>query len=288
MHDHEHPVDWAAIVGPMAGRQRLEVSQQRLLLGWLALKPGALVADVGCGAGGMVELLAEQVGPTGIVYAVDGEEAMRAATSALAESCGVSAWVKVLGGDLEHEDLKAILGREVELVHASAVVHHLADEVAGLRRLATALRPGGRLVVVEGGLATRHLPVDCGVGRPGLEGRMTEVQQQWFWSTVRPPDLQSRPGAPCGWNDKLLAAGCVDVESRSFLLDLPAPVPTLVRETVRAHFVEWRSRFGHLLDGEDNEVLAVLVDEDDPRGVLHRSDVFVLGARTAFVGRREG
>ncbi len=287
MHDHGHAVDWAAIVGPMAARQRLEVPQQRLLLGWLAVKSGATVADVGCGAGGMVELLAEQVGPTGMVFAVDAEEAMRAATSALAESCGVSGWVKVLDGDLDHLDLKAILGREVDLVHASAVVHHLADEVAGLRRLATALRPGGRLVVVEGGLATRHLPADCGVGRPGLEERMIAVQQQWFWSTVRPPDLHAHPDGPFGWNDKLLAAGCVDVESRSFLLDLPAPVPSAVRETVRSHFVEWHTRFGHLLEGEDNEALAVLVDEDDPRGVLHRSDVFVLGARTAFAGRTD-
>ena len=116
---------------------------------------------------------------------------------------------------------------------------------------------------------------------------MIEVQQQWFWSHVRPPELHTPPDAPFGWNDKLLAAGCVEVDTRSFLLDLPAPVPTLVRETVRSHLVEWHTRFGHLLDGEDNEALAVLVDEDDPRGVLHRSDVFVLGARTAFVGRTD-
>jgi hypothetical protein len=54
---------------------------------------------------------------------------------------------------------------------------------------------------------------------------------------------------------------------------------------VRDHYVEWRERFGNLLEGEDIEALEVLVDPDDPRGVLHRSDVFVLGARTAYVAR---
>ena len=265
----------------------MEAPQHRQLLDWLALRPGTTVADVGCGAGGMVELLAEQVGPTGMVYAVDAEAAMRDATSALAESCGVAAWVRVLDGDIENVDLASILGREVDLVHASAVVHHAADEVGCLRRLATGIRPDGRLVVVEGGLTTRHLPADCGVGRPGLEGRMIEQQQQWFWSTVRPPDVQVAGVAPAGWNDKLTAAGLVDVTSRSFLLDLPAPLPSRTREVVRAHFEELRGRFGHMLDREDMETLAVLVDETDPRGVLHRTDVFVLGVRTAFIGRKD-
>ncbi len=288
MADHKHAVDWATIAPYMAGRQALEAPQQRQLIVWLGVKPGALVADVGCGTGGTVELLAEAVGPTGMVYAVDGDEVMRSATQALADSCGVSAYVRVLDGDLERDDLRDILHREIDLVHASAVVHHLADEVDGLRRLATGLRDGGRLVVVEGGLPTRHLPDDCGVGRPGLEGRMRELQQQWFWSTVRPLELQARPGAPTGWNEKLSAAGLTGVESKSFVLDVPAPVPARVRDTVRAHFMEWRMRFGHLLEREDAEAIEVLVDESDPRGVLHRSDVFVLGVRTAHVGRREG
>lgn len=286
MHDHKHAVDWAAIVPHMVGRQALEAPQQRQVIAWLGIKPGMVVADVGCGAGGMTALLAEAVGTTGLVIAVDGEPAMQEATKALAESCGVAEWVKVLGGDLEHEDLRTIVGRAVDLVHASAVVHHLADEVAGLRRLATALRPEGRLVVLEGGLDSRYLPADCGVGRPGLEGRIAEAQKDWFWSTVRPSELQARPGAPTGWNDKLLAAGLRDVEVHSFVLEVPPPLPARVRETVRHGFVEWQRRFGHLLDREDNETLAVLIDQHDPRGVLHRSDVFVLGVRTAFVGRR--
>ena len=288
MHEHSHSVDWAAIAPVMAARQAMEAPQLRELLAWLAVKPGATVADVGCGPGGMVELFAERVGTTGMVYAVDAEAAMREATSALADSCGVAAWVKVLDGDIEHADLASILGREVDLVHASAVVHHAADEVGCLRRLATGIRPDGRMVVVEGGLSTRHLPVDCGVGPPGLEGRMSELQQQWFWSTVRPRDIQVHADGPSGWNDKLKAAGLVDVTSKSFLLDLPAPLPVRTREVVRLHLAEWRDRFGHMLDREDIEALEVLVDENDPRGVLHRSDVFVLGARTAFVGRKDG
>ncbi|HTN78197.1 MAG TPA: class I SAM-dependent methyltransferase [Acidimicrobiales bacterium] len=286
-HGHGHDVDWAAIAPFMVARQALEVPVLRQLLAWLTLKPGAVVADVGCGVGGMVELLAEAVGPTGMVYAVDGEEAMRAATRSLAASCGVSAWVDVRAADLERDALRDVLGREVDLVHASAVVHHLADEVSGLRRLGTALRPGGRIVVIEGGMPNRHLPADCGIGRPGLEERMLAAQQEWFWSHVRPPGLQATAGAPTGWNEKLISAGYVDVTARSFLLDLPAPLPARARETVRGHFAELRRRFGDRFDREDIATLEVLLDESDPRGVLHRSDVFVLGVRTAYVGRKD-
>jgi SAM-dependent methyltransferase len=286
MHDHKHAVDWAAIVPHMVGRQALEAPQQRQLISWLGVKPGTVVADVGCGVGGMTALLAEAVGATGMVFAVDGTPAMQEATRELAQSCGVSEWVKVVAADLEQDDLRAAIGRDVDLVHASAVVHHLADEVDGLRRIASVLRPGGRAVVVEGGVAHRYLPADCGVGRPGLESRILRAQEEWFWANVRPPDLQAKPGAPTGWNDKLVAAGFVDVEVRSFLLEVPPPLPARVRETVRGALGEWRVRFGHSLDREDQDALAVLTDEHDPRGVLHRSDVFVLGVRTAFVGHR--
>jgi SAM-dependent methyltransferase len=286
MHDHKHAVDWAAIVPHMVSRQALEAPQQRALISWLGIKPGMVVADVGCGVGGMTALLAEAVGATGMVIAVDGEPAMQEATKELAQSCGVSEWVKVLAADLEQDDLRDAIGREVDLVHASAVVHHLADEVEGVRRIATALRPGGRAVVVEGGFAHRYLPADCGLGRPGLEGRLARAQEEWFWSSVRPADLQAKPGAPTGWNDKLAAAGLVDIEVKSFMLEVPPPLPARVRETVRTGLVEWRDRFGQRLDREDQDALAVLTDEHDPRGVLHRSDVFVLGVRTAFVGRR--
>jgi hypothetical protein len=165
-------------------------------------------------------------------------------------------------------------------------VHHLADEVDGLRRIASALRPGGRAVVIEGGFAHRYLPADCGVGRPGLESRIARAQEEWFWSSVRPPELQAKAGAPTGWNDKLAAAGLVDIEVKSFMLEVPPPLPARVRDTVRRGLIEWRDRFGHSLDREDHDALAVLTDEHDPRSVLHRSDVFVLGVRTAFTGRR--
>ena len=235
---------------------------------------GAAVADVGCGAGGMVELLAEHVGATGMVYAVDGNEAMRAATQAVVEACSVDAWVRVLPGDLEQQDLRSIVGRERRpgaRERGGPSPRRRGRRAAPPRdRARSRWSPGGR------GRRAAHQSSSGRLRRrpPGLEGRMRELQQQWFWSTVRPPDLQVTPGGPSGWNQKLLAAGLVEVETRTFLLDLPAPLSLRTREGVRDHYVEWRERFGHLLDGEDIEALEVLVDVDDPRGVLHRSDVF--------------
>ena len=143
MHDHKHAVDWAAISDHMArspgarGSRSCESSCDGSTCPREPPSPTSAAVPAAWSS-----CSPSRSAPTGMVYAVDGNEAMRAATQAVVEACGVDAWVRVLAGDLEHQDLRSIVGRELDLVHASAVVHHLADEVDGLRRLATALALG--------------------------------------------------------------------------------------------------------------------------------------------------
>ena len=130
--------------------------------------------------------------------------------------------------DLESTPLSGVLEQQpVDLVHASAVVHHLDDEVAAIAGLAAVVRPGGRVAVIEGGLSNRYLPDDCGIGEPGLEERLAVDQAAWFWSEVRPAAATVRTG--WGWNMLLAEAGLVDIRTRSFLLDLPPPLATANR-----------------------------------------------------------
>ncbi len=208
MHDHKHAVDWAAIVPHMVGRQALEAPQQRQLIAWLGIKPGMVVADVGCGAGGMTALLAEAVGTTGLVIAVDGEPAMQEATKALAESCGVAEWVKVLGGDLEHEDLRD--DRRSRRSTSCTRARSCTTSPTKSRVFVGWPPPFVRKVVSScsrEGSTAGICPRTAASAGPGLEGRIAEAQKDWFWSTVRPSELQARPGAPTGWNDKLARGG---------------------------------------------------------------------------------
>jgi hypothetical protein len=136
--------------------------------------------------------------------------------------------------------------------------------------------------VVEGGLDNRYLPADCGIGEPGLEGRLSAAVDRWFWSEVRPAAATVRPG--WGWNMLLAEAGLVDIVTRSFLLDLPPPLGEAARRVVRAVFERLLER----TDGEDRETLVRLLDDDDPRSIMRRPDVFVLGARTVHAGTVPG
>ena len=187
MHDHKHAVDWAAIVPHMVGRQALEAPQQRQVIAWLGIKPGMVVADVGCGVG-RHDRAARGSGR----HDRAGDRSRRRTCDAggdgsprgVLRGCGVGEGAR-RRPRARGPCARSWVGRSTSCTRARSV-HHLADEVAGLRRLATALRPEGRLVVLEGGLDSRYLPADCGLGRPGLEGRIADAQEDWFWS-IGPP-----------------------------------------------------------------------------------------------------
>jgi len=280
--EHVHDgVDWAAMAVTLSGWDELEKGSNRAIVDWLGVRPGQVVVDVGSGAGGMAAALLDAVGTAGTVVIVDG--ALELLTVARQRVERPDHHLVAVYADLAHQTLSRVLDvRPVDLVHASAVVHHLDDELAAIRDLVAVVRPGGRVVVVEGGLRRRFLPDDCGIGEPGLEHRLAAAQDAWFWSEVRPADATVRTGR--GWNVLLAVAGLVDVTARSFLLDLPPPLEESTRRVVRAVLAGQLARIDDRLGSADRATLARLLDDDDPQGIMCRRDVFVLGARTVHVG----
>ncbi len=87
------------------------------------------------------------------------------------------------------------------------------------------------------------------------------------------------------WTALLEAAGLRHVATRSFLLDLPAPVPY---ET-RAHLIaQWQRRLDHVeLDPVDRATAGRLLDPEDSAGLYHRPDLFLLSAQTVHLAVRE-
>ena len=120
-----------------------------LLLGALP-EPPARVADVGCGTGTLALLLAEQ---GFAVDALDFSPAMvRLATAKVrTASDPVRRLVTVREGDAVDPGLAPA---SVDVVLSRHVLWALADPVAVVGRWAAALRPGGRLVLVEGSWST--------------------------------------------------------------------------------------------------------------------------------------
>ncbi len=126
-----------------ATREREEHGEE--MLDALEIAAGQSVADFGCGNGYHTLKLAERVGPTGRVWAVDIQQEMLHLLANRAEQTGVEHLEMVLCSPI---DPKLPPG-ELDLILLVDVYHELSypeQVLAGLRR---ALKPEGRLVLVE-------------------------------------------------------------------------------------------------------------------------------------------
>ncbi|MBX3220624.1 MAG: class I SAM-dependent methyltransferase [Labilithrix sp.] len=123
------------------------------VLSALELAPTMTVADVGAGTGYFAVRLARAV-PEGEVIATDVEPDMvrfvneRARREQLPNLRAVRATPAASG----------LAARSVDRILVVHVWHHLADRVAYARDLAAALRPGGKLFVVDFSLTARRGP----------------------------------------------------------------------------------------------------------------------------------
>ncbi len=110
----------------------------------MGLAPDAQVADIGAGTGYFTFRIAEAV-PTGRVYAVDVQPKMLEVMHKRIERRTITNVVPVLGAEddpkLPSESLDAVL-----LVDA---YHEFADPYEMMRGIRSALRPGGRVFLIE-------------------------------------------------------------------------------------------------------------------------------------------
>lgn len=252
------------------------------LLDPLGVAPGDVTADVGPGAGASTLALAQAVGEHGRVYAVDLDASMLEATVHAARIAGLADRIQPVLHDIETG--VPPLPEPVDGVWSSWCVHHARDWDAAARALTGMLKPGGTLCLAEGGLPTRCLPWDIGVGRPGLEVRLDEAHDRHFtqWFFGRPGAV--RPGR--GWGEILSAAGLTDITAFTALVDFPAPLSESVREVVLAELAARVRRAGPFLAEEDAVAWARLLDPESPVWLGHRPDLALLTARTGFRGRR--
>jgi len=112
------------------------------------VRPGTTVLEPGPGMGYFSLKLARLVGPAGRVVCVDPQPKMIAGLEKRARRAGLAERVEALTCTLDHERL-APRAATFDLAVAIYMVHEVPDKEAFLRRIATLLRPGGRLLIVE-------------------------------------------------------------------------------------------------------------------------------------------
>jgi ubiquinone/menaquinone biosynthesis C-methylase UbiE len=131
----------------------------------LHLAPGAGIADIGAGSGYFTVRFARAVGPSGRVFATDVQETMLRGLEERVRGEGLTG-VRVVHAAFDDPTLPAGC---CDVVFLANVYKEITDRVAYMRRVAPALRPGGRVAIVG------YRPGTSGFGPPE-EVRLPEEQ----------------------------------------------------------------------------------------------------------------
>jgi ubiquinone/menaquinone biosynthesis C-methylase UbiE len=132
-------------LGLLEAPDRDEWQKPQQILDALGIAEASVVADFGAGAGWFTVRLARRVGPNGRVYAQDVQQEMLAAISRRVAREGLSNVRSVLG----RPDDPMLPAGALDAVLTVDVLHEIDDRVTLLTNLARALKPNGRLGVVD-------------------------------------------------------------------------------------------------------------------------------------------
>ncbi len=131
---------------PRFERESREIFNVRYeILSAMNIKPGMSVADVGAGTGLFTGMLAEKVGPTGKVYAVDVVPKFLSYIDKRTAKDGYKNVTTVLCA----EDSVSLPEASVDVMFICDTYHHFEYPTRSLQSIWKAMRPGGIVFVVD-------------------------------------------------------------------------------------------------------------------------------------------
>jgi SAM-dependent methyltransferase len=237
--------------------------------------PRTRLLDLGAGTGTGAIGLAERFGDAEVL-ALDVSPVSVAKIGAKAAAAGLGARVRPVEADLDA--CWPDLGGPLDLTWASASLHHMADPEGVLHDALSATRPGGLIAVSEFASQLLFLPDDLGFGRPGFEGRITDVLGRAY--TEEMPTLGSQ------WAPRLAESGWTVIAEREFLIDQDPPTHPSAARYAEGWFARLSEGLADRLSPDDQATLAALLDSGNPRSLAHRTDLHIRGGRTITIGRR--
>lgn len=110
-----------------------------------AIRPGATVVDIGCGAGMDLMLAAQSVGATGRAIGVDMTEAMAERARAAARALGLTQVEVRLGDALD----LPVDSASVNVVISNGVLNLTPDKERAFAEVARVLEPGGEFLLAD-------------------------------------------------------------------------------------------------------------------------------------------
>jgi ubiquinone/menaquinone biosynthesis C-methylase UbiE len=166
--------DSAAYIKALEDPKRDAYQKPREVMEALALKPGEMVADIGSGSGYFTFRVAQHVGPTGRVYAVDINKEMLAYLEKRMRELKVTNVTPILARPND-----PLLPTPVDRFLIVDVWHHIEDQPGYLALMKKLLKPGGQVVMID--FHKRDLPVGPPIGmKIAREDLLKQMQANGF------------------------------------------------------------------------------------------------------------
>lgn len=137
------------VAAPRSDQARDAWQRPQEVMDTLGLHPGSVVADIGCGRGYFTFHLARRVGADGHVYAVDVDTAVLRAVQEEAEREG---WQQVETVAAAPDDPR-LPAASLDMALIVNAYHEMREYDAELEKIFAALKPGGRLGIIDGAIA---------------------------------------------------------------------------------------------------------------------------------------
>jgi ubiquinone/menaquinone biosynthesis C-methylase UbiE len=155
--------------------ERLDEEEPDVAIRILRIPKGASVADIGAGSGFMTVRLSERVGPEGRVFATDVQPQMLELLRRRLAAKKISN-VTLVQGTIDDPKLPPAT---IDLELLVDVYHEFSEPQAMLRGLRTALKPSGRLVLLEYRKEDPTIPIKVEHKMSVAEARL-EVEHEGF------------------------------------------------------------------------------------------------------------
>jgi ubiquinone/menaquinone biosynthesis C-methylase UbiE len=160
-------------------------ARRREIVEAIGLRPGMAVADIGSGTGLFAWLFAERVGPEGTVYAVEIAPAFLKYIGDQASRRGLE---KVVRPVRSTQEVTNLAPGSIDVAFVCATYHHFERPEKILASIHRALRPGGRLIVIDFDLRKDSSAFVREHARTPKEVYFREIEAAGFASTgAKPP-----------------------------------------------------------------------------------------------------
>jgi SAM-dependent methyltransferase len=244
----------------------------RRLIANVGLSPGMRILDAGCGTGQTLPWLFDEVKPSGHVVGID----LAVAHVDVARRYA-SANIEVLQADLLTAPLAPA---SIDFIWCVNTINHLHDPIHGVNRLASLLRPRGRIALGQSSL----LPDMYFAWDSRLERVTNEAVRQYYRErySLGERDLTS-VRALVG---VLRGANLENVTARTIVIERVSPVDAATeRYLVDTLFIDtWGERLRPYLARGDYAELACLCDPQHSEFALRRPDFHFLQSFTLVTG----